>query len=66
MIFFIVFKKLIIPFEKEIVPGVTCSESMWNLLGVPWGQALQGDQNLRWDLAHQQGRLNHEGREGPI
>lgn len=48
-----------------MVPGVTCSESIRNLLGVPWGQALQGDQNLHWDRGHQQGRWHPEGREDP-
>lgn len=48
------------------MPRVICLESMWHLLGVPWGQALQGDQNLHWDLGHQQVQRDHDYQQGPI
>lgn len=52
--------------KKEAVTCVYLLRINRNLLGVPWDQALQGDQHLRWDLEHQQDQLHHVDQQGPV
>ena len=44
----------------------SCLLSVWEITFILLLFTCQGDQNLHWDLAHQQGQLHHGYQQGPI